>query len=515
MPLEHVSIWHDGVGWGRILAKEAEKLFSSSVSANERMFICDLCHKHVSFVNSSQQESHFRHNSGDPDKDCDDRTQAFSRSEQDILRSTITCPLRIEVNAGSFYLKIGFLPLPADIMALSKASHLQARVFAGERLILTKDINRSNFSTDETVYHSIDYISEEYFIKTSPDEASIRLPLLNRKYPGINRSGTLFDYKTGKKIPIDGDIEVGKTHYLLIPNYYIGQQYGIDIKKIASKDRYCLYTVSANVVSKSTTEFYLRFAAHLTNVATQLIPVWPILHEGDHLIKTDHQTLFFLLKGDSSIKVEPTNARTIDVYKLDSYVQLVCVNNASGIRMVWAARLSVLRYLNLYHDSNSKVLSIRSSAPILIQAEDQTIFNDGIYHVLPRGRRLFITTGYDGKIVCKRNSEQYFSKRTKAAETVVLDKVAYGDSIDVYHGLDKVASIQFARPNQVRMNDNIVLSQLKSCIGDYVDFPHRYGSIIPKLSTMPNTKYFLLKAKQKGSIRIDAVKLLRKIVVEG
>jgi hypothetical protein len=32
---------------------------------------------------------------------------------------------------------------------------------------------------------------------------------------------------------------------------------------------------------------------------------------------------------------------------------------------------------------------------------------------------------------------------------------------------------------------------------------------------MPNTKYFLLKAKQKGSIRIDAVKLLRKIVVEG
>ena len=516
MPLEHVSMWHDGFGWVRISAKEAKILFSSTVSANERMFICDLCHKHVTFVNGSQKRSHFKHNKADSDKVCDDRTQAFSRSEQEILRSTITCPLRIQVNAGSFFLEIGFLPLSIEIMMLSEELNLQARVLAVDRLILTKDINRSNFSISETVFHSIDYISEEYVIKTSPDEAAIRIPLLNRKYLGINSRGTLFDYKTGKKIPMDGDVEVGKKYYLLIPDYYIGQQHGITVEKTASKNRYSLYTVSASVISKSTTEFFLRFHARLTNATTQLIPVWPTIYEGDHLIRTGRQTLFFLLKGDSSIKVEPANTRAIDVNRLDSHLQLVNIKNASHIRMVWASRLSVLRYLSLYHDLNSEVFSARSFEQSLIQAEDQAIFNDGIYSALPRGRRLFITTGYDGKIVCKRNGEQYFSKRTKATEIVVLDKITYGDSVNVYHGLDIVNSIQFTRSNQVGLiNDRIILLQLKACTGDYVDFPHRYSIIIPQLSAMPNTKSFILKAKQEDRIRTDALKLLRKIVVEG
>ncbi len=519
MSLEHVSMWWNEVGWKRTTAEEARHLFSCTVPANTKHFICDLCHNYVTFVNQGQMRCHFKHSRGDLNKECDDRSQNFPRSEEERLRSTITYPLKICLNGTSFFLEIGFLPLPSRIMALCEKSNLQALVFAKEKLLLTKNINFGNFSTEETVFYPIDYIAGKYVIKTAPEGRLYKIPELNYTCEGINPNGTLFDFDTSKKIPIDGDVEVGKKYYLLISNGCLEYRcpQGVSLIKKLSQDSFSVYLMSANVISKSTSEFFLKFRARLTNKPTQLIAIWPIVYEGDHCIKTKRRTLYFMLKGDSSIKVEPFSCeRAIDVYRVDDNpsLQLVSLENISDIRMVWAARLSVLRYISLNYDvENISQPCFPSLVSCEIRTEDDTLFNKGVHHDLPPRRRLRIKAPYEGKIIHIKNGEPYSSQKIKAETEVTLDKISYDDVIHIYQGLDLVASVEFIRHRkESSLDDKNILLKLKSCTGDYVDFPYRYGRSISKLSDIPKTKVFLLNAIRDGFIRIDALKIFIKVI---
>lgn len=521
MPLEHVSMWHETLGWQRISINEADSLFSETVSADSHLLICDLCHKHVIFVKGIKPKSYFKHNNGDPDKECDDRTQALSRSGQEILRSTITNPMRLIVTHNLFYLEVGFLPMPNDILEQAEKMKLQACVLAKEKVLLTKNIDRSNFSSEMTVFHPIkNCFSEKYQIKIVPDNnIGTNLPLFNREFQGLNTNGTLFDYQSGKKIPLDGDVEVNKKFYLLTSNLYIGVPLDIEIYKVLPQGIYCLYTVVAHKVTKSTSEFFLRYRARLTNVPTKIVPVWPVLHEGDHYIETDRHKLLFFLKGDSSVKIEPPiSARNIDVYRpceTDS-VQLICINNASRIRMVWAARLSVLKYLSVRYNPDEVVYSDITLEQVSACTEDQTTLNNGIHYSLPKRKRLYVTVKYDGQVVRKRNNEVIYSKKVKANETVLLERISYGEDIFVYHGMDESLSVSFRRGDRTgSQNDSAVLAALNACTGVYVKFPHRIGWIVSKLAGMPNTKAFVLATMQEGRIRKDAIKLIGKIIKEG
>ncbi|MGI6788446.1 MAG: hypothetical protein ACOX4X_02935 [Aminobacterium colombiense] len=519
MPLEHVSMWQNGVGWKRITAEKASHFFSYTVPADTKCFICDLCHNYVTFVNQGQMRCHFKHSRGDINKECDDRSQNFSRREEERLRSTITYPLKIHLNATSFFLEIGFLPLPFRIMASSEKLNLQVLVSAGKKLLLTKNITPSNFSTEETVFYPIDHIAEEYVVRTASEGRPHKISELNYTCEGVNSNGTLFDFDTGKKIPIDGDIEVGKKYYLLISNGCVEPKYpqGVLLIKKLSQDGFSVYLVSANVISKSTSEFFLKFRARLTDKPTQLIAVWPIVCEGDHCIKTKRRTLFFVLKGDSSVKVEPFSCeRAIDVYSVSDNpsLQLVSLENISRIRMVWAVRLSVLRYISLNYDvENISQPSFPGLVSCEIRSEDGTPFNKGVYHALPRRRQLHIKTPYEGKIVHIKNGEPYFSQKIKAETEVMLDKISYDDVIHVYQGLDLVASVEFIRQRKENsLDDKNILLKLKSCTGDYVYFSPRYGRSISKLSDIPKTKLFLLNAIRDGFIRIDALKIFIKVI---
>lgn len=519
MSLEHVSMWNKTVGWQRISIDEADSLFSITVRAKSHMFRCDLCHKYIIFV-KGRKRSYFMHNKSDQDKKCDDRTQTIAKNEQEMLRSTITNPMRLIVTSDLFYLEVGFLPIPNDILEQAEKMKVQICVMAKEKVLLTMNIGRSNFSSEMTVFYPIrNCFSEKYQIKIIPNSTYINLPLLNREFPGLNNNGTLFDYKSGKKIPIDGDVEVNKKYYLLTSNLHNGVPLYIEINKVLTQGRYCLYTVVAHKVTKSTSEFYLKYCARLTNFPTKIVPVWPVLHEGDHYIQTDRQKLFFFLKGDSSVKIEPPIlAQNIDTHKIyeNDKAQLICINNVSRIRMIWAARLSVLKYLSMRYDPDGVVYSNITLEQASACMEDHTILNSGIYYSLPKRRRLYVTAKYDGKVVRKRNNEVFYSVKIKANETIILERISYGENILVYQGMDESLSIFFRRGDRIgASNDAAVFAALNACTGVYVKFPHRFGWIGSKLAPMPNTKAFLLASMREGRIRKDAILLIGKIIKGG
>jgi hypothetical protein len=518
MPLEHVSMWHSQYNsWKRISIEEANKYYSLYVSPREHLFMCDLCFQYVAFMTGGKNVSHFKHNKSDQDKECDERAQALKRDEHEILRSTIPNPMRIKVEANSICIEVGFLPMPIDVLERAEGLRLQACILSQGKTLLIKNIDKSNFSTESTVFHSIGNCFEEQFqISIIPAGSNIYLPLLNREFSGLNSPGTLFDTQTGKKIPIDGDIEIGRKYYLLT-KMYVGGPSDIDITRILSDKAYNLYALVISKVTKITTEFFLRYRCRLTTAPTKLTPIWPIVHEGDHYIETNRQKLYFLLNGDSSVKIEPQylfNAMDIQKPNDKNRFQLICLNNVSRLRMLWAARLSVLRYLSLHYNPLSASLYKHIQEQNVVYTNDQSSLNSGIYHSLPKKNRLFVVSKYDGKIVRTRNSEVIWSKRIKAGVIEPIEQVYYDEDIYVFHGLDEVISISFQRrKKQLRnTNDETIFATLSSCRGRYVRCPNRIGWIIAEIGDMPKTRAFVLAAIQEGFIRCDAINVISNMI---
>lgn len=517
MPLEHVSMWHESLGWIRITAKDAQNYYSSYVPSSDKTFICDLCHKHVAFMTGGKFVSHFKHNGGDPDKECADRTQAFALSQHASLSKTITNPIRIIIEANTIDLQIGFLPLP--ISKLDEAEELKIKVClsSDNKLLLTKNINNSNFSSEETVFYSVgDAYSDKYTLRVIPSDMAASYPLFNREFLGLNSFGTLFNYHSGKKMPLDGDIEVGEKYYLLTKSYIRPPRY-ISITKLISNNIYSIYVISAEKITKETTDFFFKFRCRLTASPTKLISLWPILHESESYIETSKQHIYFLLKGDSSLKLEPSYLnKSVKIYSINTNnrVQLIHIDNISRIRMLWAARLSVLRYLLLYHSSSERTLSTIDYGSEVIQTEDQQFFSSGIYSALPKKNRLYIVTKYDGKVIHKRNGLLYYSEKIRADQTVIIDKITWGDDIKVYHGMDEVASLLFIRCDAWNISDINFYKSLLSCKGRQIPFSSRNSWILTQVSDMPKTKAFIRDALNKRYINSNALNMISKMVRE-
>lgn len=520
MALDHVSMWNESRGWTRISAEQADGLFAVTVSVNERVFLCDLCHQYVTFVKGIRQSSHFKHSRGESEKECADRSQAIEQDGQELLLKSITNPIRIIEDAKSFQLEIGFLPMPESILLQAQEQNMQVRVYAAKRLLLTKNIDVSSFSTEEVTYYPIGNIcSDTYILRTTSQGESYPLPMLNRDFPGLNSFGTLFEKTSRRRIPIDGDVVVDKEYYLLTSEY-IGHPWDISITKLLSVGAYTLYNVSAQKITKETTGFFFTFRCRLTSAPSKLIPIWPVLHEGEHFVETNNRRLFFLHKGDSSLCVDPPHMlRQIRTCSLDTSdgAQLVSIDNVSFIRMLLAARLSVLRYMTIYYTQNYRdyVPVTRYEEPD-IYTHDQQPLTGGIHSSLPRRNCLYLTAKYDGKVIRTKRGMLYYSAKLRADETVVLDGIQWGERIVVYQGLDVATSLLFERERIAsHPSDESIYRTLLSCKGRIVVFPQRYSWMISRMRNMPKTQAFLYAARRRRRIRQDALQIIGKHMGEG
>ena len=77
MPLDNVSRKTKS-GWIKTNPEDAWIRYKNGVSANDRLFRCNICGQYVTFVVGREVANHFRHNSAEADKECAEREKLYN-----------------------------------------------------------------------------------------------------------------------------------------------------------------------------------------------------------------------------------------------------------------------------------------------------------------------------------------------------------------------------------------------------------------------------------------------------
>ena len=99
MPLTNVSK-RTAKGWMKTTPDDALFAYPNGVSANECCFRCNICGQYVTFVVGSLITHHFRHNSAEDDKDCEDRESLnnYLSSNSYSQQSGHIYPVKVRIN---------------------------------------------------------------------------------------------------------------------------------------------------------------------------------------------------------------------------------------------------------------------------------------------------------------------------------------------------------------------------------------------------------------------------------
>ena len=215
--LSHVCIW-SGKGWTHITADQAAELHpGGSVSSYSGLFMCELCGQYVSFHQGGYQSPHFRHRSAEKSKDCPERTFGSSYSFRYDAKIH-DLPIKITgISSNSFYFELGLIRVPKSILSEDFFISVTA---SGNRNTVFKFSSERLYS-EGTTFLSIGNIPyPKYTLSYSESKKE-----LSKFWPysinGIDVSGTLFDKKSGKRLPYDSDVVTGKDYYFLCNRSYI------------------------------------------------------------------------------------------------------------------------------------------------------------------------------------------------------------------------------------------------------------------------------------------------------
>ena len=505
MALTDVKMWRDGIGFCSITPKEAERDYPYSVSADSGVFICNKCQHYVLFITNSVYASHFKHNSGDEDKDCNERIRAFNQNRTIILKNSIAAPLRLQYSHSELSIEIGFPPLKQSYLESAEKEKSRIEIFFGADRLKSLLIDQVNFSTTQTIYHSIgNRIGPIYEIRGHSITGFFHLPTeWNEKIQGINGKGALFDGETRKKIPDYGDVTIGKE-YLLLTKWFSGcMSVDLHYERLMQVHGYTLYIVSALRLSKDAYDFFHQYNANLTLHPTTLIPIWPPVKEADHVIETNANTIFFMQTGDAVSEAYPCSTAILMQMccSSDSNAKLLRLSNVGHTQMVWAARMSVLRYWYIRPQTDCYVT--QGITYKILDSKGES-YESGIYKQIPPQQKLNIILDVDGQIrrYCDKNLVHL--QEIHAGEMVYIDGIRFGQQLNVYVGNDRIIELDFQQEIKTRLADPLS-SKLRKASGPWVELPNRYKWILRNLETGSFSYQYIYSALNSRSIRKDAL----------
>lgn len=226
--LTHVSIWSEH-GWKRITAEEAAKEHpGGTVSANSRLFKCDLCGQYVILTDGEERARYFKHSAYEKSKDCPERT--FGSSVPKLHAQEYELPIRlVSVTANYFALELGLLYVPRERLDKQLLQQVKIRPAGSKADVFVYSFERLN--SESITYLPVgDIPAKSYEIETDSELAEI----WPKQVEGVDSGGSLFDARTGKKLPRNADVRLGKVYYLLTTN---GRILAIDCMEQAQMER--------------------------------------------------------------------------------------------------------------------------------------------------------------------------------------------------------------------------------------------------------------------------------------
>lgn len=506
--LNHVCIWSEK-GWKRITAEEASSSHPDrgGVSYRSGLFRCDLCGQYVGLTKKGKYVSHFRHSDDELSKDCPDKTDG-SVTRYSFVPGVHTLPLRLSnIKSTSFELEIGFLPVPeylypevcrSRITICAQAQRETPLVYNGTRIL-----------EEGLTYLSVgNRISERYYVTCSNASEKLR-EIWPRQIDGVKRLGTLFDGKTGKKLPPDADVQANHDYFLLSASE---PRWGKSIRwyRISEArlgiERWRIYKVTATSFCEDAARFFMDYHCRLTESPVLLFPLWPVSVDKPYVILHKQALIWMFLQGYSvKPKVFPSS-HLVPHPAQNEDQQLIQLYSTERQQLLSTGRTKVLRYTYLWRDE----LNHTASTPV-IKAYDVngTAIDGEIQNNLPKERILVIRSQFDGMVEVRDHEKLIRRYRLKANEQTDVE-VQFGYAVAAFQGLDCVLNLRFERQSKEKKYDEkTVLKKLRRCSGTQIPISHEWGSLALKYRDYPMVKRWMRERIRVGSIPKSALQVLK------
>lgn len=493
--LTHVSTWKNG-RWERISAEEAAKLYPFTVPVGQKRFICDLCGQYVTFTGPGKVNRHFKHNRGDDDKTCEERSSYYAITA--LTDSEKALAIRINVSHDQCYFSIGLPAVPESLLDLN----------IDETIIIHYGMGKSKYySLERLSPYFVTYLPldgrlyENYSIEFSDERLKTVLgwPLCAIGYSG---SGRLFDKKSGKLLPFDCDVTVGNSYYYVTKKRLLQRETPY-VRKLMNMAGGCyLYELAPTKLDQVNAEFFLELKARLTDAPHKSSIMWPPCRMADQLVY--HHDRAALLMVNGNVKTSADN-RVLGPILRNRDWALYRIQVDEERRSVLMGRTKLLGYWEFIHSDKRFMPEVPD---LEICDEDGKYLERDTYTKLPKEKKLYITAEYDGFVFITWNDGNCTRKELPAEEKVEISGIKEGTIVGVYIGNSLLREIEFWRQEKRSARPYDMYQLLIKTKGRRI--PISQASIGAFASAYPDKKVRAWLRKLNGTIPVDAMELLRK-----
>lgn len=530
--LTHVEEWDKDEGtYTHITIDEAKRKYPKTVSASDRIFHCSLCGKYVALTREGIPERYFKHEHDEtcscPDK-IKNNSKSYEQECQNIQENCRSLPLYLKTDQKNIWFEIGFFRL--DEKFFSKYWNIKVRILTEEgRILKTYWLRPENFGQALITHISIGsecskkYVLEYLNPKTSTIEYNLSLPW-KKEICGIDPHGTIFDRRSGKRVPDGACVEAGREYWLLTKEQgplRCNQVHICENIRIKVLSQWHLYQIFTDAVQQDAADFFRNYHLFLTASPERVTLLWPVCSRylSEHIILYTGKGISLLHYGERTnreeVFLEQSKAETEDAPEDSTKkLQFVYLPNCAVVCMplAWIRQNKIYQYAYLLKDSLQQKVE---KPEVHVSDLSGSVLTEDDYCSLPPGCKISVCAPFDGFVEICENNFPICQIELKSGTSTEYFSVHDNWEIRFYQGLDCVRTIFFRKKNlnnilyNANPQDMELLRRLQRCNKASVPLPHSIGCIADKLADYPLTKRWIYTAVRKQSIPEDALLLVK------
>lgn len=508
--LNHVCMWSEH-GWVRVTAEEAARKHpGGTVSVHSELFMCELCGQYVTLTNGDLRVRYFKHSAYEANKNCPERTfgpsyvPEYNPGEHEL-------PIKVILKENSFSLELGLLYVPETILRKQAEKKITITAANGKKYVYAFE----RLNGDSITYLSIGNEPSTNYTITSSNELVTFWP---RTVKGIDTGGSVFEKKTGKMLPVDADVQIGKKYLLLTIRYMRNRSTdGLRLAKVCENrvgwTTWYVYEVEANELSKYAAKFFFDIHCRLTDIPVKMTPIWPLHIETPYVIKHGKNDMIMHVAGNRYATPKSFPHAYVQTRNCPQAGQVIKIACNGRQQLISTGSANVLQYTYLWRESLTALTD-----PVAVDVKDASGIDcaGGLQNILPNGGLLRVLSPVDGAVVV-RNTEQFILTKIPISANIIttVSDITFGTMIQVLQGLDVVWEATFAKLKQSAFDkDDILVAKLSAYGGDQIAVKHSLSGAVAKLENYPKTKQWLIKTIRSGYISAKAMKYLSKYIAE-
>ena len=507
--LNHVCVWSN-TGWKKITVEEIlEENPYGGISAKSGLLMCELCGQYVTLAKGPKIQPYFKHSRSEDDKSCEERTFGTGGRYQSYDIRPHELPLRLNYTASSISLEVGLLSLPAEVRNKYPNNYIFIQPVGRSSL----QFSFERLQNEQITYLNVGKPATEYRILTKFVDGEIS-KIWPKTIKGVDSRSTLFDARTGKKLPYDADVIVNREYFLLLgaSAHLTYNTKSISVQQIFSTaiDGWRLYRVKAYDLSESSAKFFLQYHARLTAKPVDVLSLWPACINTPYLIQYDSKCLFMYVQGDATPYFFPSSATNQTWSDRDENIKLLSISGNIRQQLLSVGRSNALTYTYTRRQSVDR----SASRPVVIIRDLQSnVLNEEVYAVIPQGDAVEVETRFDGVAIISKEEECIHQIFLHGRERTLIGSLKKGMTIQFIIGNDCVRTLSFPAKNkrdEVSEKDDIaLLSRLQRSTGRTEIPDHSLAAVVRYMKDLPASREWLLAQIKRGRISTSALNLVK------